>query len=136
MNISADTIRRELEKRIRMVNVNDIKEIINGNDRLSKIMENRRLKKFASDITLLMSLLRSYFSGEYREIPWGVLATILATLLYVLSPLDLIPDFILGVGLLDDALMVALCIKMVGSDLDNYKEWKNNNPELKPTALL
>ena len=57
------------------------------------------------------------------EILCCALVTI-AALLYVLSPIDLIPDFIPVVGYVDDALVVAVCIKLVQADLDKYRDWK------------
>ena len=47
--------------------------------------------------------------------------------LYVLSPLDLIPDFMPFVGYLDDAGIVTLCIKGFKADLETYKEFKGLN---------
>ncbi|MBU0960925.1 MAG: DUF1232 domain-containing protein [Proteobacteria bacterium] len=51
-----------------------------------------------------------------RETPWTVKAILGAAIVYLLSPVDLIPDWILGFGLLDDltivSLLVALALKM------------------------
>jgi len=44
-------------------------------------------------------------------------------LIYFVSPIDIIPDFLLG-GLVDDALVLGLIIKQVTSDLDKYREWE------------
>ena len=52
---------------------------------------------------------------------------IAATLLYVLAPLDMIPDFMPFVGFLDDAGIVTLCIKGFKADLETYKEFKGLN---------
>lgn len=38
---------------------------------------------------------------------------IIVDLLYVLSPLDLIPDFIPIIGYIDDAMVVAACLALV-----------------------
>lgn len=65
-----------------------------------------------------------YFSGEYTEVPFGTIAGIIGTLLYVLSPIDLIPDFIPFLGLVDDAAMVGFCLACVHSDIDRYREWQ------------
>ncbi len=51
-----------------------------------------------------------------RDTPWQVKAILGAAVVYLLSPVDLIPDWILGYGLLDDltivSLLVALALKI------------------------
>ena len=37
-----------------------------------------------------------------------------------------IPDFIVGLGYIDDASVVAVCCAAVKADLDEYREWCNN----------
>jgi uncharacterized membrane protein YkvA (DUF1232 family) len=80
------------------------------------------------DIELLISLIQDYDKGIYREIPWESLAGILTALLYVISSVDLIPDFIPLVGTIDDAVVVAVCLRLVKKDLDAYAFWKTKNP--------
>jgi uncharacterized membrane protein YkvA (DUF1232 family) len=79
------------------------------------------------DVELLISLIQDYDSGKYQEIPWESVAGILTALLYVISPVDLIPDFIPLIGTLDDAVVVAVCLKLVKKDLDAYTFWKTKN---------
>ena len=64
-----------------------------------------------SDIPLLVSLTKSYVDGTYHAIPENAIIAVVATLLYVISPFDIIPDFIPGVGYSDDAMAVSLCMK-------------------------
>ena len=117
----------ELKKRTKNVTEEDLKKVIDKRDEIEeKFKSNGPLGKFISDLKLLFSLIQDYISGEYREIPWWSIAAIVATLLYVLSPIDLIPDFIPVIGYIDDALVVAACLAMVGQDLQNYKDWKKN----------
>ncbi len=73
---------------------------------------------------LLLSLIKDYFNGAYREIPKKSVIAIVAGMLYFLSPVDLIPDFMLGFGLIDDVFIIGLVIKQVTKDLAKYKEWK------------
>ena len=82
------------------------------------------LGKFVSDLKILFSVVQDYVKGEYREIPWLTIAAIVFALLYVLSPIDLIPDFIPIIGYVDDALVVAACLALVEEDLNKYVEWK------------
>ena len=67
------------------------------------------------------SILRSL--GDSRT----PLLAIISALIYVLSPADIIPDGILGVGYLDDAAVVTICWKLVKSDVEEYKRWRQMN---------
>ncbi len=82
------------------------------------------LSRFVGDVRTLFSLLRDYGSGAYRQVPWITIAAAVAALLYVLNPMDLVPDVIPVLGQLDDALVVSVCLKAIRKDLVNYKEWK------------
>lgn len=82
------------------------------------------LRRFVGDIKNLFAMVRDYWSGNYRDIPWRTIAMAVGALVYVFSPIDLIPDIIPVVGLLDDALVVKLCLKAIRADLDAYLIWK------------
>lgn len=82
------------------------------------------LARFAEDIKLLISIIKDFRNGTYRNIPRYTIGAIAFTLLYVLCPFDIIPDFIPVLGLFDDATMVILCLQMVEKDLLKYKQWK------------
>ncbi|MBQ9238776.1 MAG: DUF1232 domain-containing protein [Treponema sp.] len=71
-------------------------------------------------------MLKDTFSGKYQELPKGTIAAIICTLLYIFSPIDIIPDLLPVVGLVDDAAMVALCIPFVSKDVEAYKRWRDN----------
>jgi len=117
----------ELKKGAKNVTEEDLKKVFNKRNEIEeKFKSNGPLGKFISDLKLLFSVIQDYISGEYREIPWWSIAAIVAALLYVLNPIDLIPDFIPVIGYIDDALVVAACLAMVGQDLQNYKDWKKN----------
>jgi len=85
------------------------------------------LEKFAQQIKLLFSVVKDYTSGNYREIPWTTIAGIIGALLYIFSPIDLIPDIIPVVGLMDDAAVLALCLNGIGKDLKKYETWKKRD---------
>ena len=107
--------------------------ITNNEDAFAKFLKNieATLKKIPNvgnllaDIPLLVSLVKSYVEGEYKEIPYNTIVAVVATLLYVISPIDLIPDIIPGVGFADDAVAVAFCVKMLHGDLEKYKAWRD-----------
>jgi len=83
------------------------------------------LEKFAKNIKLLFSIIKDYSNGSYREIPWTSIAAIIGSLIYIFSPIDLVPDIIPVLGLVDDAAVLALCLKGIANDLEKYEKWKS-----------
>lgn len=118
----------ELKKGSKNVTEDDLKKVLDRRDEIEqKFKGNGPLGRFLADLKLLFSIIKDYTSGEYREIPWWSVAAIVAALLYVLTPIDLIPDFIPVIGYVDDALVVAACLALVEQDLHKYKDWKKKN---------
>jgi uncharacterized membrane protein YkvA (DUF1232 family) len=118
----------ELKKGAKNITEDDLKKVLDKRDEIEqKFKGNGPLGRFVADMKLLFSIIKDYASGEYRKIPFWSIAAIVAALLYVLSPADLIPDVIPVIGLVDDALVVAACLAMVEQDLHDYKDWKTKN---------
>jgi uncharacterized membrane protein YkvA (DUF1232 family) len=91
-----------------------------------------KLKTWMEHGKLMLSMVKDYVKGHYREVPyWAISATALA-LLYVLNPVDIIPDFLPGFGYLDDATVVAFCLKIMERELEKYKLWKQKQSGEKP----
>jgi len=114
-----------VNKGAKKVTEEDFQEVVDKADEIGEKFGIGPLKRFYDDFLLLISLVKDYWSGDYREIPYWSIAAVVFTLLYVLSPIDLIPDIIPIVGLMDDAAVVALCLKMIENDLKAYEAWKN-----------
>ena len=85
--------------------------------------------RLINDFKLLFSLIKDYWKGVYRDVSiWSILVSSL-TIIYILSPIDIIPDFILGIGQIDDAAVLLLCVYFLEKDLYKYQEWKNRHSE-------
>lgn len=95
-----------------------------------------KLKAWMEQGKLILSMVKDYWSGKYREVPYWVISAGALALLYVLNPVDVIPDIILGVGYLDDATVVAFCLKLIERELERYKEWQaaQKNPSAAKSA--
>ena len=117
-----------IKKGAKRIKKEDIEKVTRKADEIEKkVRESGPLRRYIDDVKLLLSMVNDYWSGDYKEIPyWAIGATVFA-LLYVLSPIDLIPDFIPVVGLVDDAAVVALCLYMIEQELHDYSEWKTQN---------
>ena len=77
-------------------------------------------------IPIMISLIKHYVEGKYTTVPYGTILAIMSALIYVLSPVDIIPDFIPFVGYLDDVAVIGLCLSMVKTDIEAYDEWRQS----------
>ena len=66
-------------------------KICKNEDRLKKSTSNKWLKSFAEEILCLIDMVKAVARRDYTEISKGSLAAIVFTLIYVFSPVDLIP---------------------------------------------
>ena len=81
------------------------------------------LKDKFDDVPIIVQLIKDYTSGRYRAIPLGTIIALVCALIYFLSPVDLIPNTIPGIGYLDDLTVIGLAVKFASTDFDDYKEW-------------
>ena len=108
----------------------DVKETLGKEDELKKLFKRVKvLAKYLNDLYDIIDLLRDRVTGTYKETPWKTIAALTGALLYVLSPIDLILDFIPLIGFLDDAIVIGLAIKLAQPDLAKYRAWKANRKE-------
>jgi uncharacterized membrane protein YkvA (DUF1232 family) len=80
-------------------------------------------------LQLLFELIKAYSKGQYRDISAKTAVTVIAGILYFVSPLDLVPDFLAGIGILDDAAIIGFIIKQITNELERFKIWKETQPE-------
>jgi uncharacterized membrane protein YkvA (DUF1232 family) len=76
----------------------------------------------------MFRLIRASVSGEYMGVPTSTVAAAVAVLIYFISPIDLIPDFIPVLGLLDDVALVAWFSTTLKHEMDKFLEWELTRP--------
>jgi uncharacterized membrane protein YkvA (DUF1232 family) len=72
----------------------------------------------------MLRLIRDYSEGKYREVPESTLVVIIAAIIYVVNPLDVIPDALPALGFLDDATVLALAVRRSRQTLDDFMAWE------------
>ncbi len=80
-------------------------------------------------LTTCFRLLRAYAKGEYTRIPWQSLILLIASVIYFVMPIDLIPDFIVALGYLDDAALLGWTLKALKGDIDEFRKWETQKAQ-------
>lgn len=82
------------------------------------------LDELVDNILLLCQLVSDWIKGKYVRIPIATIVTGIAAVLYFVSPMDLIPDFIPVIGMVDDLAIVSFVLKGMQRDLEEYRRWR------------
>ncbi|MCG2794043.1 MAG: DUF1232 domain-containing protein [Weeksellaceae bacterium] len=94
-------------------------------------------KGFLQKIPATYRMFKYWRSGEYQMKLIDVLVPALA-LIYVISPIDFIPDFFPFIGALDDLAILALAIPMLMKEVDKFLFWESQkrNPEIQDAEIV
>src|SRR5512134_3034310 len=85
----------------------DIQTVAERSDDINKKFSARGpLKRFIEDGKVLTALVKDWRAGKYRQALYGTIAAVVFGLIYVFNPLDLLPDVLPIVGVLDDATVI------------------------------
>ncbi|ATJ81815.1 YkvA family protein [Halomonas beimenensis] len=76
-------------------------------------------------LRLFAPMLADVIRGRYRPVPWPAMGWMLAALAYLVSPLDLVPDVLLVLGLADDLVIVGWLLTRVDRALADYRAWRD-----------
>ncbi|MBP3494292.1 MAG: DUF1232 domain-containing protein [Oscillospiraceae bacterium] len=107
-------------------------KVLEDEDKLERFLQRLETKMRAipvageklANLPILASLVKSYVKKEYTQIPLGTMIAVVSALVYFVSPVDLIPDAIPGVGHIDDAAVIAVCWELVESDVQEFQKWR------------
>jgi len=115
-----------------------VKVTIGSPEKLLELVKNAQLKAMGKEklasllepITASFRLLKAYANGQYRDISLESLALIVASIIYFVMPIDVIPDFIIALGFTDDAALLAWTLKSVSSDIEKFLKWESDEASI------
>ncbi|MGI9326914.1 MAG: YkvA family protein [Pseudomonadales bacterium] len=91
-----------------------------------------RLSGVRSQLTVMLEMLKAWARGDYQGVSRSALLSIAGALLYFVAPFDAIPDFILGLGLIDDVAVIGFVVKQVQHELEAFQMWQQAQESKRP----
>ena len=102
-------------------NRDKIKALYRNSGQKSKKESGRIEDSMLNDLKTLRSMLSSWLKGNYKMSSRTIIY-VLAGLLYFVNPFDVVPDFIVGLGFIDDAAILTLVLRSIRSEVSRYKK--------------
>lgn len=95
---------------------------------LRNYVSKKGLLKVKDDLVCMKNYLLDISRKNYKDYNGKKLLLIVGVVIYVITPVDLLPDMI-PTGLIDDVSIVLWALKQVSDELRNYRTWKEGAPE-------
>lgn len=109
----------------------EAKQTINNREKMNELKNKKNkflntpaLSKIRDSLCLLWRYLEAVTNKRYTEYSVWALTKIVAVLIYVVNPFDLIPDVIFWVGWLDDILALGYVISLTTEELEKFQTWE------------
>ena len=94
---------------------------------LGKYVTKNGLSGVKENLLLMKDYLYDVTTGKYKDYDVKKLMVIVGAVIYVVTPFDILPDFI-PPGLIDDLSIVAWALKEASAELENYKQKTKDLP--------
>lgn len=88
-----------------------------------KLEDNEILSSLTSDIKLTIEMVTAWKNGKYKNLSQNTVILVIAGLLYIANPLNILPK-VLKKTFLDDLLIIFYILKKVKKELRLYEDWK------------
>lgn len=114
------------------------KATVQDTDRLKALMNTAREKmeqlgaaeataSLLGGLQMILRMIRAHYQGTYKAFSTATLLLLVFALIYFITPIDLIPDFVPALGLTDDLSVVYFILRQISADLDKFKDWERIN---------
>jgi uncharacterized membrane protein YkvA (DUF1232 family) len=101
------------------------KLLFSAKEKIVKIKDDEEERgTFIKQLNLVLRMIKAYFNGDYRSFSYQTIVMFVFSLVYFITPIDLIPDFIPALGLTDDLSILYMVIKSAAIDIERYQEWE------------
>ena len=71
-------------------------------------------------------MIKAHISGTYKMKSMRVFIMLLAAIIYFINPIDLIPDFVFGIGLADDLAVLTWVYKVAYDEVTLFRNWEDS----------
>jgi uncharacterized membrane protein YkvA (DUF1232 family) len=104
-------------------NPKELLKVLTAAERRLDKVEAGPLNSMKKDLQSLLRMLHAAGEGRYTQVSKKNLALAGLGVLYLASPLDLIPDFLPG-GFTDDAAVIGFVVRKLRTELAAFEDWE------------
>lgn len=92
--------------------------------KLNDLVNSPLIQESRFKIEVFYRMVRAHMKDEYKGLSKRSLVLLVLGLLYFILPVDFVPDFIPGIGYLDDITVLLGVYKSLQTDIEKFLEWE------------
>lgn len=96
-----------------------LEQVVEKSDKNEGIFDN-----IWEDLQALIRMVQSWRSGKYTNVSKKAMLMVGGALLYLVNPLDLIPDFTPLLGMMDDVTVLGFVINSLRGEVKKFRAWE------------
>lgn len=101
-----------------------VAELIAGvGNKILRFGNNTRVKQLIEPISVFIRMIKAHFNGSHK-LTNSTLGLVLLALVYFVSPIDIIPDFLGFFGFADDLSVVLAVYAKVKDEINQFLDWE------------
>ncbi len=112
------------------------KSFLNNNEKIKTLMHSVREKimdmrhdgeeknAFIENIRMVMRMIQAHFNGTYSSFSTRSILLLIFSLVYFITPVDMIPDIVPVLGFTDDISVLYFVLQSLATDIEKYREWE------------
>ncbi|MFD2203450.1 YkvA family protein [Shivajiella indica] len=94
-------------------------------ERLEAVSHNPKVQSALEPIMVFKRMVQAHRSGDFK-VSKKTLGLIVLGLVYFVTPLDIIPDFLPLIGFTDDLSVLIAIFNSVKHEVEEFRSWENN----------
>ena len=83
------------------------------------------LGTYLDDLKLFVRMISAWITRKYTNLSNESLVYTVLAIIYFVTPTDFVPDFILGLGFVDDITVIAWVMDKIKTDIEEFKKWES-----------
>jgi uncharacterized membrane protein YkvA (DUF1232 family) len=105
-----------------------VKKLIkSASEKLQKFADNPTVLELAGHINVIIRMIKAQTSGSYKGVSTKSMGLMVLALIYFITPVDLIPDFIPVIGYVDDLSVLLAVVKSIQTDIERFMLWEKSH---------
>lgn len=115
-------------------------ELINDKGSMTDLLEKvksyfnkKEFSKVSDSLKLVITYVKDCVTGKYKMFSMVKLTLALASIIYIVTPLDFLSDFTPLIGFTDDIAIFSYVTKKIKEEIEGYASFKNNTTRISST---